>query len=271
MLCALYCNYKYSCFFFKEEKGHYWALTALLSVCRENKGFVSRPWTQPDGSTPIFPSKVGFLPLASCSGAHACAGENLFHLISGVGISDTRYFSQGLFLCDSTFGVLFSLLHQLGNSDLLLQCRDAAPVILPGRWVWELFSERWWQTSCDSGQRSPALPWNKGMRLPEDRVKGLSQGCWGRSWLPSHLPDSPDESRSSQTCHLLFSQRFWTPIVSPRNLRQAFLLTFGGTGCKVLDRVFPCFCFFRIISWIHCPDFLTTLPCSWDPVKSTDH
>ncbi|MXQ82457.1 hypothetical protein E5288_WYG009584 [Bos mutus] len=27
----------------------------------------------------------------------------------------------------------------------------------------------------------------------------------------------------------------------------------------------------RILSWIHCLDFLTTLPCSWDPVKSTDH
>ena len=216
MLCSLYCNYKYSFVLFFFLRGKRSLLSPhcfALSVCRENKGFVSRPWTRPDGSTHMFPSKVGFLPLASCSETHACAGENLFHLISGVSISDTRYFSQGLCLCDSTFwvaGEQWPVVAAWGCCSCDLGRAAGLGVVFRA----VVTDERWLRAA-----RSPALPRNKGMRLPADRVKGLSQGWWGRSWLPSHLPDNPDESRSSQTCRLLFSQRFWTPIVSPCNWR----------------------------------------------------
>ena len=247
MLCALYCNYKYSlfvCLFYRGKRSLLSPHCFALSVCRENKGFVSRPWTQPDGSTPIFPSKVGFLPLASCSGAHACAGENLFHLISGVGISDIHYFSQGLFLCDSTFWVLFSLLHQLGNSDLLLPCRDAAPVILPGQRVWELFSERWWQTSCDSGQRAHLLsPETKACVCLRTEWKAFRKVAGGGPGF-LHIFQTTLMNHTAHRCAIYY---FHSDSGHPLFLhviygKPSFWLL-GGPGVKCLTEFSPVSCF----------------------------
>lgn len=165
MLCSLYSNYKYSFFFFflRGKRSLLSPHCFALSVCRENKGFVSWLWTQPDGSTHMFPSKVGFLPLASCSETHACAGENLFHLISGVSISDACYFSQGLCLCDSTFwvaGEQWPVVAVWGCCSCDLGRAAGLGVVF--RVV--VTDERWLRAA-----RSPALPRNKGMRLPADK------------------------------------------------------------------------------------------------------
>lgn len=231
-------------------------------------------WTQPDGSTPIFPSKVDFRPLASCSEAHACAGENLFHLISGAGISDTRYFSQGLFLCDSTFWVLFLLLHQLGNSDLLLPCRDAAPVILPGRRVWELFSERWWQTSCElwlgSTLTCSPLKQRHAFCLRTEWKAFRKVGGGGPGFLHIFQTTLMNHAAHRHAVYYFHSDSGHPLFLHVIYIKPSFWLLWGQ-GVKCLTEFSPVSVFFRIISWTHCPDLLTTLPCSWDPVKSTDH
>lgn len=102
------------------------------SVCGGNKGFVSgnehSQMAAPQAPL-LFPSKVGFLPLALCSETQAGAGENLFiSSTNRVCLPDTHYFSQGLFPCDSAFWVLFLLLRQMGNRDLFSPYQDGASV-----------------------------------------------------------------------------------------------------------------------------------------------
>ena len=109
-------------FFFKREKVTI-ELLLLCSLCllRKERLCVQAVSTARWQPPPPIPSRSSS-PHFSCSGGETrrCAGENRFHLIYGVSLSDISCFSQGLFPWGSTRWVLFLLLRQMGNSDLLL-------------------------------------------------------------------------------------------------------------------------------------------------------